>query len=369
MLKLLARDMHTRLGGQEGEDLAVVEQRLRLLAALAPDARRDAVTALPADESDQLLIGAFGYGATREDPWNTHADAQLLAATLEAYAAGITVGSGKEWESARHVKGRLTAQARLLRAVEADAAGDRAEANRLFDLACGQGETAGDWLVCALGLLGRTACGSEAHLAEPSEIMELAAPVIDELAQYVEDDLGPLRQAFHLRYEAFGVVRSAVGAEDADTLLSLVRSWLDVNPQGAMVELAHAWSGEMGRGVHDGDLDWAVGWAAWGDQLIAPAQPGSRSASGSRVTSVPWGTRSTPSRYSSGYSPMGPTTKTFWSPSPPPTSARAVGRTRSPVCGHGSRTLPLPARRTCSDSWSGCWSRKTPRSWSTGRAS
>ena len=275
MLKLLARDMHTRLGGQEGEGLAVVEQRLRRLAALAPDARRDEVTALPADESDQLLVGGFGYGATREDPWNTHEDARLLAATLEAYAAGITVGSGKEWESARHVKGMLTAQAQLLRALEADAAGDRSEANRLFDLACGQGETAGDWLVCALGLLGRTACGSEAHLAEPSEIMELAGPVIDELAQYVEDDLGPLRQAFHLRYEAFGLVRSAVRAEDADTLLSLVRSWLEVNPPGAMVELAHAWSGEMDRGVHDGDLDWAVGWAAWGDQLIAPAQPGS----------------------------------------------------------------------------------------------
>ncbi|OKI94299.1 hypothetical protein AMK10_18485 [Streptomyces sp. CB02058] len=231
------------------------------------------MAALPADESHQLLVGGFGYGATREDPWNTHADARLLASTLEAYAGGVPVSPGKEWESARHVKDKLTAQAQLLRAVEADAAGDRYEANRLFDLASGRGETVGDWLVCALGILGRTACGSEAHVAEPSGIMDIANAVIDELAQYVEDDLGPLRHAFQLRYEAFGVVRAAVGADDAETLSSLARSWLTVNAPDATVELSHAWRGEMSRGIHDGDLDWAVAWAEWGDRLTAPVQP------------------------------------------------------------------------------------------------
>ncbi|MFJ8924671.1 CHAT domain-containing protein [Streptomyces sp. NPDC102415] len=271
----MARDMFHRLGGQGPQDLTAVEQQLARLSALAPGARRDAMAALPPDEREALLVEAFGHGATREDPWNSGADAKLLATVLEAYAAGIVVGSGKEWESARHAKDRLSAQAQLLRAVEADAAGDLSEANRLFRVAHGRSEAVGDWLVGTLGLLGRTACGSEAHLADPAGIMDMADPLMDELAQAVGEDLSPLRQAFHLRYEAFSVVRAAVGAGDMDALLSLVRSWLGPNPPGAMVELFHAWRDEMRRGIEDGDLDWAISWAALGDQLVAPARPGS----------------------------------------------------------------------------------------------
>ncbi|WP_405749112.1 CHAT domain-containing protein [Streptomyces sp. NBC_00012] len=270
MLRVLARSMYSQFDNREGRDLAGVEQELRRLSVLAPRERRDALVSLATGERDELLIGAFAYGATREDPWNTRADANLLATVLEAFAAGFVVSAEAEWDAARRTKETFSGQVQLLRAIEADAAGDRPEAHRKFTLAQNQGEAAGDGLACLMGALGVVACGSHAHLVEPSEIMEPVTPVFEALEPYSDGELTELLQAFRLRYEAFRLVGEAARTGGADAVLALADSWLEGKPPGALVALLHAWSGELWRALDDGESDWAIGWASLGDRLTAP---------------------------------------------------------------------------------------------------
>ncbi|WP_329274632.1 CHAT domain-containing protein [Streptomyces sp. NBC_00691] len=265
--------MYSRFGERESGDPATVEQELRRLSMLAPRERRDALAALGVEERTELVINAFAYGATREDPWNTRSDADLMAAVLESFVAGMAVGSSAEWDEARRVKETFSGQAHLLRAIEADAAGDRAEAHRKFALAEQQGLQADDGLACLLGSLGMVTCGTEAHRADLPGILEAVGPVFDTLESWTGGGLSDVRLAFSMRYEAFHVVEEMTQTADPDAMADLADSWLEQRPAGALMALIHAWFGELQRGLADGDVDWAMAWAVVGDRLIVPVAP------------------------------------------------------------------------------------------------
>ncbi|MEU9374164.1 aldehyde dehydrogenase family protein [Streptomyces sp. NPDC048255] len=96
----MSRPMYSRFDDREGLDLAAVELAFHRLSARAPQDRRGALEALSGEDREDLIIGAFAYGATREDPWNTRSDANLLATALEAFTSGIVVSGRVEEDPA-----------------------------------------------------------------------------------------------------------------------------------------------------------------------------------------------------------------------------------------------------------------------------
>ncbi|KDN87638.1 hypothetical protein KCH_05590 [Kitasatospora cheerisanensis KCTC 2395] len=274
MMTVLATDTGRDDAGP-APDPAETGRQLRELAALAPEPRRDAVAELAEAEGQDLLGAALAWAVAQEDPWTAGADAGVLAAVLEAMAGGIVAAVGVGNKVNRRAKLLLEAWAQLLRAVECDAAGNRAEAHRRFLLARQYGESAGEWRCAVLAALGTAVCGSAAHTARAEELVPHLEPAVAELERFLGRELPELREGLWLRYEAFELVAAAADAERPEQVVELTAPWLERRAPGALVELAAAWRRELWRLLEEGAADRAVLRAEWGDRLVARADPGS----------------------------------------------------------------------------------------------
>ncbi|MEU2563072.1 CHAT domain-containing protein [Streptomyces longispororuber] len=279
-----------------GIDRVAVGRRLRALVAGPTPGRRDNVVARSAGAAAALLADIVAYGATCQDPWAVHEEAELLADALETVAAAFAADGDPYGGDARGAGRTLSAQTHLLRGIAADAAGQRQRAHRYFTLAAHPATARLDGVAHALATIGAALTDEAAHrtratvprtprrnevaprtpateeAADPAAPAAVPPPAQDVLAP-LEDLCGRalpgLRAAVTVRCAAYAAVRAATKGRGGRR--EALARWLERWGSGAEVELWIAWNHPLHSGpeAHVRDDEALPAWAALGDQVLA----------------------------------------------------------------------------------------------------